>query len=569
MTTSENHLLGLRADGRLTASWASSVTGQTVAVGLASFIALLLTMPRTLNIFDEGIVLTGAERVLAGEVPHRDFVSIYGPAQYYIVAAIMRLTGDHFLAPRLYDVVIRAAVVAAVFGVVRSQASVAVAGLFAVLCGAWMLTSENYLYAVFPCALLVLAGSWAVVRFARAEWGAGSMFGAGLCTGLTALLRYDVGSFLLLAHLVAIAALAAIGPRPLLRRSVLGCLAYGFGVALVFVPAAAAFLAVSPVQPFSDDVIAYGTHVYPATRNLPFPNLAALRADPGQASVYLPLLAAMLALFEVLRTARRLPPGLGTTSLVVFGAASVLLFLKGFVRVSTIHMLLAIVPSLVVLAIVVGRWSASTKPLRAGAWIILAIVAVPALAPAMPFVSNNRANPDLSLAGWLAERAGVIHPAPALRAECATGPVLTEAVVATDYARVSHYLDSHARLGERILVALDRHDRIFVNPVALYATSGHLPATRWGQFDPGVQTRADVQQAIIGELHANHVRWVVRDATFDGVSEPNASALSSGVKLLDQYLDTHYREVARSGPVAIWLLDGEEPGPAAGPCEAS
>jgi hypothetical protein len=38
-----------------------------------------------------------------------------------------------------------------------------------------------------------------------------------------------------------------------------------------------------------------------------------------------------------------------------------------------------------------------------------------------------------------------------------------------------------------------------------------------------------------------------------------ASARSSGIKLLDRYLDRNYRAVASSGKVAIWLANGETP----------
>ena len=55
------------------------------------------------------------------------------------------------------------------------------------------------------------------------------------------------------------------------------------------------------------------------------------------------------------------------------------------------------------------------------------------------------------------------------------------------------------------------------------------------------------------------MRWVVRDGSFDEVNEPNGSAQSSGITLLDRYLDTNYRPVASSGKVAIWLEIGETP----------
>jgi hypothetical protein len=126
-----------------------------------------------------------------------------------------------------------------------------------------------------------------------------------------------------------------------------------------------------------------------------------------------------------------------------------------------------------------------------------------------------------------------------------------------DYARVANYLHARARPNERILAALDRHDTTYENPVALYFAAGLLPGTHWHQFDPGLQTRADIQANIVRDLARYNVRWVVRDASFDDIREPNQSSRSSGVFVLDHYLADHYRPVAASGKVAVWLLNSE------------
>jgi hypothetical protein len=41
--------------------------------------------------------------------------------------------------------------------------------------------------------------------------------------------------------------------------------------------------------------------------------------------------------------------------------------------------------------------------------------------------------------------------------------------------------------------------------------------------------------------------------------EPNSSAKSRGVKLLDNFIDANFREVALSGRVSSWLANQEEP----------
>src|SRR6266567_6251459 len=49
---------------------------------------------------DEGIVLQGAERILRGEVPYRDFFSFYTPGSFYLIALLFRVFGDSFAVAR-------------------------------------------------------------------------------------------------------------------------------------------------------------------------------------------------------------------------------------------------------------------------------------------------------------------------------------------------------------------------------------------------------------------------------------------------------------------------------------
>src|ERR1051326_4140789 len=50
---------------------------------------------------DEGIVLQGAERILGGQLPYRDFFSFYTPGSFYLVAWLFRIFGDSFTIARM------------------------------------------------------------------------------------------------------------------------------------------------------------------------------------------------------------------------------------------------------------------------------------------------------------------------------------------------------------------------------------------------------------------------------------------------------------------------------------
>src|SRR5216683_394039 len=50
---------------------------------------------------DEGILLQGAQRILDGQVPYRDFFSFYTPGSFYFVAAVFKVFGDAFVVARM------------------------------------------------------------------------------------------------------------------------------------------------------------------------------------------------------------------------------------------------------------------------------------------------------------------------------------------------------------------------------------------------------------------------------------------------------------------------------------
>jgi hypothetical protein len=97
-----------------------------------------------------------------------------------------------------------------------------------------------------------------------------------------------------------------------------------------------------------------------------------------------------------------------------------------------------------------------------------------------------------------------------------------------------------------------RHDKIFANDNLIYFAADRLPATRWSHFDPDLQTSLEIQTQMVHELEVAVPPYVVIDAEFDAVQEPNDSSRSSGVTVLDDYLHKTYQPIQTFGQMTIW-----------------
>jgi hypothetical protein len=116
--------------------------------------------------------------------------------------------------------------------------------------------------------------------------------------------------------------------------------------------------------------------------------------------------------------------------------------------------------------------------------------------------------------------------------------------------QTAEYVRNNTAAGDPVFIGLDRHDMIFDNDVTLWFAIDRPSPTKWHQFDPGLQTTAPIQREMVDELQRSHPKLVVLQV-IGNPHEPNASALSSGVLLLDDYIRQTYDPVATFGTNTI------------------
>lgn len=514
----------------------------SVAVQLAS-------MDAAVGVYDEGLALVGAERVLQGDVPYRDFFTLYGPGGFYVTAVLFELFGELAIVERVADAIVKSAIVGTSFVLLLSFGRVAVAATGSLLVLALLLHLKNYGVVLFPALALALLGVLAL-HHATLNRRRGWDVVAGLFVAGSTLFRHDIGIYAFLACAVFFAddRFARRGGRG--AESKLPWRPFVVAWALLLLPVLAWFAWAVPASDLYRNLVEIPFSVYPRVRSLPFPGLADALAKAERFHTLSPLLAfgvfvpvavAGWALFAEARAGRlgRRPDDL-SAALRLFRFLAVLdvLFLaKGLVRVSSLHM----GPSLVVSILLVCAGLAAVPDRR---WRRLGIALGAAAGLAVLVMPRPQA--------WAREAMALCRERSVPRLVCLR--------LDDDRMAVARYLLAHGGAGQRIYFGLGRHDKIFISDQALPFAVAARSATRWHDLHPGVQTTAAVQAEMVAELRAQRLTYVVLDADWDDVAEPNESARSSGVTLLDDYLRAAFRPVFAAGALTV-LVPMTQPPP--------
>ncbi|HVO80646.1 MAG TPA: glycosyltransferase family 39 protein [Terriglobales bacterium] len=133
---------------------------------------------------DEGTIGQSAARVLAGQLPHRDFDDVYTGGLGCLNALAMRVFGESLLAPRIALFLCFLAWVPAVYSIASRFTSAVVAGFITLLAAAWSIPVYSSAAPSWYNLFLATFGLAALLRYLdtnSARW----LFLAGLCGGIS------------------------------------------------------------------------------------------------------------------------------------------------------------------------------------------------------------------------------------------------------------------------------------------------------------------------------------------------------------------------------------------------
>jgi len=168
---------------------------------------LTLQLKSGANFYDEGLILLNAERITLGELPYRDFWTLYSPGYFYLLAGVFELAEPNMLVARYLDIALRCLLTLEVYALARRLTGRWAALIPWAFVTLWLGTIRFYSYPAFPATAAILLVMLLLQRYLVGSsrprlW----LALAGAAVGVTALLRLDFGGYVGIGAALGVAA---------------------------------------------------------------------------------------------------------------------------------------------------------------------------------------------------------------------------------------------------------------------------------------------------------------------------------------------------------------------------
>lgn len=519
----------------------------------------LLYFNRSTNLLDEGSQAAQALRIMHGELIYRDFFTVVTPGSYYTVAWLFQLFGTNLMVMRWAVLVLGLGILIATLAAARHVMAwpfAAAAALMTTVWG-WFLVAPNfYSWEAAFFALIALVCYLRSAARPRSTW----LIWAGVATGITVLVKQNVGAYTAAALLLAIwlsrvfDAHIDIGPR--VNRSV----RFVAGMCVPIVPVLLLLIIAGAGPYLYESWVYYPLVKYPERFALPFPSLypgldaiaAAIAGRLPEPSAYevwtnlvllLPVLVYPFALaalgvlaFQFHRRGRveAARHGHALLAVTLIGA---LTLLQAWPRADVTHILFSLQPTYILFGYLsYCCWRGLTR-LPGPRPVVLTAALLVTLAPAAVLLWQGYLRTDWEYSNYIV----------ALRTDRGRG-VLAHGLEAQRIDWVTRYVTEHA--------APD--DQLFVVPWAagFYFLTDRSNATR---TDFMLFEDPEAYPCILARLDQRRPKYVIYGYTWD-VDEKH---FRDYARPIDEYIRTRYEIEAKTDGYEIWRrIEGATPGSA-------
>jgi len=497
--------------------------------------------------FDEGIIVVAAQRLLAGEIPYRDFfIVMYPPGQIYVLAGLFKLFSCSLIAGRIYAVLVSVAIAVATFFITRKLTKNTLSSIAAYVI---MLTSlAPRLGAIpapiWPGILLALLTLYLFIVYLERP-SLLVITATGLMAGVTFFFRHDIG----------LSVVAAVFISLLLRlfnvKSIKPIILFVLGALMVTLPWVLYFVNMSAGKDLYDSLIAFTfVHAKTATINLPVPcfdlnmifhkSLYFINVN----QFYIPLIAyawiACLLLSRFFKKRALDARGLGLFALLCFGAIT---YKEAAVRADPAHLLAMIAPAVIISAYIASDAFSAGFRRRAADILKYAVSIVLIFLFALLVVKNT----DKYIKNGFTK----VFKKDTIKTGFDKGTIYVPADEQSDILGVIKYIKENSALGERIYIGNTAHWKDdFGGSLIIYYLADRLPSTKYYELLPGLVTDKFVQNETIKSLDSHRVRLLIlQDVDVSGIRKQDAP---QGSLALDDFIAANYHQVDKMGKFNIY-----------------
>jgi hypothetical protein len=523
-----------------------------------------------------GFSAVGAERVLAGEIPYRDFWTMYAPGQFYLLALLFRIFGTHILVERVAAAVICSAAACICYRLTRNfggsgWSALACAGIF----GAAIYNTGYFknLGTYPPTIFFILIALNLITLYYKLN-KLSYLVAAGLITGVVVVFKHDVGAYTAVAITAGLAAhhvLTAGLKRSQVYSFLLKLISYSAGFTVIVLPLSI-WIAMVAGSDALQDLIIFPLTDFPLARPEAYPGLLPFWVYNPSPLILLHnfftylIFAMPFGLFLLglaatgLAIARRKPEAaaLGIT----FSIGYLLHYRAAHIQINTHLITMSLYAAwLGIMFYREVKPGFSTRRLSLAArwlpavWVVGWFLSLAALPVYNAWKKWPTETAELSLAKLSGFR---------------VSPERARAL-----AELSAFVETHVPPDQKLFVGLQRHDAIVIGDALPYFMLNRPSATRYQELHPAIADTARVQREMIADLQNEHVpliilKYIFSDEELDGVKQDLLKNLPDvGATDLDEFIHQNYMKVQKFDAYEVWIRKGPTKAETAGVADSA